>query len=109
MNEARVRGMFTNADLLPMVKKIAVKCASLECVIYDGEPKDGILEELTSIYPNLRFLSIDELKDLSRYTPIECNPPQPQDLCCIMYTSGSTGNPKGVMLTHGNIVSAGKS
>ena len=29
----------------------------------------------------------------------------PGDLATIMYTSGTTGNPKGVMLTHGNILS----
>jgi long-chain acyl-CoA synthetase len=26
------------------------------------------------------------------------------DLCCLLYTSGTTGTPKGVMLTHGNIL-----
>jgi long-chain acyl-CoA synthetase len=29
----------------------------------------------------------------------------PDDLATIIYTSGTTGNPKGVMLTHGNLVS----
>ncbi len=31
----------------------------------------------------------------------ECHP---EDVICIMYTSGTTGNPKGVMLTHHNLV-----
>uniref|UniRef100_A0A8C9YZZ9 Long-chain-fatty-acid--CoA ligase n=1 Tax=Sander lucioperca TaxID=283035 RepID=A0A8C9YZZ9_SANLU len=31
-------------------------------------------------------------------------PPLPDDLSIVCFTSGTTGNPKGVMLTHGNVV-----
>ena len=31
-------------------------------------------------------------------------PPQPDDLAAVVYTSGTTGKPKGVMLTHANVV-----
>uniref|UniRef100_A0A7N8XVS0 Long-chain-fatty-acid--CoA ligase n=1 Tax=Mastacembelus armatus TaxID=205130 RepID=A0A7N8XVS0_9TELE len=33
------------------------------------------------------------------------NPPKPEDLSIICFTSGTTGNPKGAMLTHENVVS----
>ena len=33
-------------------------------------------------------------------------PPQPEDILTINYTSGTTGDPKGVVLTHGNCVAA---
>uniref|UniRef100_A0A673IF22 Long-chain-fatty-acid--CoA ligase n=1 Tax=Sinocyclocheilus rhinocerous TaxID=307959 RepID=A0A673IF22_9TELE len=35
----------------------------------------------------------------------ELEPPKPEDLALICFTSGTTGSPKGAMLTHGNVVS----
>jgi long-chain acyl-CoA synthetase len=106
MNESEVHAMYTNSDLLPMVKNVAKKCRTLERVIYDGETKGNILDELKDAHPNLKFYSFDDLKQLGKDNPVDPNPPSPDDLCCIMYTSGSTGNPKGVSLSHSNLVAA---
>jgi long-chain acyl-CoA synthetase len=38
-------------------------------------------------------------------TPIASSKVSPDDLSIIIYTSGTTGNPKGVELSHANIVS----
>lgn len=39
-----------------------------------------------------------------REAPVPPNYPGPDDIASIIYTSGTTGNPKGVELSHGNLV-----
>ncbi|XP_002972636.2 long chain acyl-CoA synthetase 9, chloroplastic [Selaginella moellendorffii] len=54
---------------------------------------------------NWNVSSFSQLEKLGRDTPSEPRLPAPEDLAVIMYTSGSTGMPKGVMISHANIVS----
>ncbi|GMH02287.1 hypothetical protein Nepgr_004126 [Nepenthes gracilis] len=44
-----------------------------------------------------------EFLNLGKENPTELFPPQPFNSCTIMYTSGTSGDPKGVVLTHENV------
>lgn len=48
--------------------------------------------------------SFEEVEKLGASKNFPEMPPKPSDLCTICYTSGTTGNPKGVMLTHKNVL-----
>lgn len=52
------------------------------------------------------ILSLDELERMGAAKGHPEVPPSKDDLCTICYTSGTTGNPKGVMLTHENVVAS---
>ncbi|XP_078267474.1 long-chain-fatty-acid--CoA ligase 6-like isoform X2 [Rhinoraja longicauda] len=49
----------------------------------------------------LALQEVENLGKINRQTPV---PPRPEDLSIVCFTSGTTGNPKGAKLTHGNVV-----
>ena len=72
-----------------------------------------MLDAIRSNCPNIKkfvSLQVSEGADttlpeiLSSYSPEEGGCPSPEDLASIVYTSGTTGKAKGVMLTHGNLI-----
>ncbi|KAF8800344.1 long-chain-fatty-acid-CoA-ligase [Phlegmacium glaucopus] len=108
LNEPNSVGIFTNAELLPTLLKVLPQTPSVKYVIYDGEPKQGIIESIHSLR-DIQVISISEMREIGKTKSVDIlksRAPTKDDMALIMYTSGSTGAPKGVCLTHANLIAS---
>jgi len=94
-----------HAEAFARIKDAAGECDTLRHVVLmtgeaEGEERAGALtlEGLEARGAEVERKRPGLLEELSRAV-------MPEDLATIIYTSGTTGEPKGVMLTHANIVS----
>ncbi|WP_100266361.1 AMP-dependent synthetase/ligase [Mariprofundus ferrinatatus] len=86
----------SGGHLLRDLKKAASECPALKRIYAVDEDGDGkLVHNLTKLEGG----DVDEERLNRRLTRIER-----EQLATIVYTSGTTANPKGVMLTHGNIL-----
>ncbi|KAK5087922.1 medium-chain fatty acid-CoA ligase faa2 [Lithohypha guttulata] len=68
--------------------------------------KELLTSMSNSLDLNLKFFSMAEVEAIGAASTRPLNPPKPEDMITINYTSGTTGPPKGVVLTHKNAVAA---
>ena len=54
----------------------------------------------------IKVYGFGEFEALGAARPAPPTPPAPEDTATIMYTSGTTGDPKGVLLSHRAVVAA---
>ncbi|XP_060900580.1 long-chain-fatty-acid--CoA ligase 3b [Labrus mixtus] len=104
LNETEVTHIITSKDLLQSrLKAILCDVPRLRYVI--------VVDSRPTSWPNIPrgivVLNMDAVKEMgskSHNIAVSRKKPEPSDIAVIMYTSGSTGIPKGVMISHGNIV-----
>ena len=85
----------------------AYPAARLEYCLGDTNPK-LLLTQRSVVLPEtvvpIVYLDGGQIPDQPLQSHTSASPAQPNDLAYIIYTSGSTGNPKGVRVSHSNLV-----
>lgn len=87
--------------------------SGMRYIIDDAEPvfylcgSEKLLALLPGGLPNLCLDCVDWQANDCELASNPDNSADVHDIACIVYTSGSTGNPKGVCLTHDNLLSVG--
>lgn len=90
--------VFTSGgELLRHLKKATESCKTVKRIYAVDEATD---DELVTHLSEIEACEIDEERLMGRVSKIERD-----QLATLVYTSGTTANPKGVMLSHGNILS----
>ncbi|MBI4963095.1 MAG: AMP-binding protein [Desulfomonile tiedjei] len=92
LSDSGARLLFTDLEKFLRARDEIAKLRGIKTVLVDSEGTEGAVS-LASV------LEKDPRSDQRRY------PAQGDDTAVICYTSGTTGKPKGAMLTHDNLIS----
>ena len=114
MNHASLACVITSLPHIPVLLKLAPRIPTLKLIVcldpldageQPGNSKKAILNALAAD-AGISIHYIKDVEALGEASGLPMKPPRPEDIVTINYTSGTTGSPKGVVLTHANAVAA---
>ncbi|KAJ0400297.1 hypothetical protein ATCC90586_004254 [Pythium insidiosum] len=104
LNQTEMRVIFVAKAQWPALADAIKQSPSVKHVVQFEDVSEEQRKEAAAL--NVALTGLKELLSVGEKKPVAADPPTPDDICTICYTSGTTGNPKGALLTHANMVSA---
>ncbi|KAL1518661.1 hypothetical protein AB1Y20_002949 [Prymnesium parvum] len=98
INQSKCKLVFADSKLLKVLSKIASKFKYLKDIVSITEPPAEALAAIEAA--GIRVHKMEALIEAGAKKPVAATPSKPEDTAVLMYTSGTTGNPKGVLLSH---------